>query len=426
MTTLNERERIYRIALLVSISCVLQISESMIPHPVPGLRLGLANMLALVAMVSMGVRAALEVALYRTLISSLLMGTFMSPTFILSFSAALVSTAMMGLFYRFSAASWRYGFSIIGVSIAGALTHNMVQLFLAYLILVKHTGIFVLFPWLAIGAVATGWITGLVAGGVCRRLEGSEATAPQTDAGTGDVEKPEARGYIPGTSPIHRMPAAVKLGALLILATAVLFLSNRWAFAVLFSLLAAGIATARIPFSAVIGRVRKYAFLVVLAVALPILFNTGVRVATTIGGFHVTTEGLSTGLTLGLRILFLIAASSLATMTTSPREMTAGLTKILFPLRRLGGSEERIATVFTLAWASFPEIWAAARSAIRSENFRKEAGVRSMIPLISNVIASLYMEATPDGRLWREAVPQESDALHTDTPTPGRASERRS
>ncbi len=422
MTANTERERIYRIALLASISCVLQISESMIPHPIPGLRLGLANMLALVALVSMGVRAALEVAFYRTLISSLLMGTFMSPTFILSFSAAMVATATMGLFHRLSAARWRYGFSIIGVSIAGALTHNMVQLFLAYLILVKHTGIFVLFPWLAIGAVGTGWITGLVAGGVCRRLERAEATAPETGVRAGDMGGPEARGYLPGSSPIHRLPAAVKLGALLILSAVVLFVSNRWAFAVLFSLLMAGIATARIPFSAVFCRVRKYAFLVVLAVALPILFNSGVHVAASIGGFHVTAEGLATGLTLGLRILFLIAASALVVMTTSPEETTAGLTRILSPLRCVGVSEDRIAAVFTLAWASFPEIWAAARSAIKSENFRKEAGIRTIIPLISNVIAALYLEATPHGRVWRNAVPRESEAVHGETP----ASERRS
>lgn len=423
MTEQTDRERLQRIALLVSISCVLQISESMIPHPVPGLRLGLANMVALVALVTMGTRAAIEVALYRTLISSLLMGTFMSPTFILSFSAALASTATMGLFHRFSVLRRRYGFSIIGISIAGALTHNLVQLFLAYLILVKHTGIFVLFPWLAIGAVGTGWITGLVAGGVCRRLEEPAATAAPSPAGAAETAPLEARGYMAGDSFLHRSPPAVKLGALLILAAAVLFFAGGWGFALLFLMLGACIAAAKIPFSAVFGRVRKYAFLVILAVALPILFNAGVRVLFSIGTFHVTAEGLGTGLTLGLRILFLIAASSLILMTTSPEEMTAGLTRLLSPLRYVGIPEDRIAAVFTLAWASIPHMWDAARTAIRSENFRKEAGLRNMIPLISRVIATLYLEATPSAGKEEGALRRERPGIKGESPAPDRARE---
>ncbi len=162
----KEDRKIYKIALLVSISCVLQISESLIPHPIPGLRLGLANMVTLIALVTLGFRSALEIAIFRTVLSSFIMGTFMSPTFILSFSGAAISTLVMGFFYWLSSFHRRYRLSIIGISIIGALSHNIIQLYLAYLILVKHGGIFVFFPWLCIGAVVTGWITGTVAGSV--------------------------------------------------------------------------------------------------------------------------------------------------------------------------------------------------------------------------------------------------------------------
>jgi heptaprenyl diphosphate synthase len=52
--------KIYQIALLVALACILQISESMIPHPIPGLRLGLANMVTLTTMVLLGFRHALS------------------------------------------------------------------------------------------------------------------------------------------------------------------------------------------------------------------------------------------------------------------------------------------------------------------------------------------------------------------------------
>jgi len=57
----KENTRMYKVALLVSMACVLQISESLIPHPIPGLRLGLANMLTLVALVTLGFRYALQI-----------------------------------------------------------------------------------------------------------------------------------------------------------------------------------------------------------------------------------------------------------------------------------------------------------------------------------------------------------------------------
>ncbi|MGD8227690.1 MAG: Gx transporter family protein, partial [Desulfobacteraceae bacterium] len=146
MMEFKRTNKIYKIALLVSLACVLQISESLIPHPIPGLRLGLANMLTLTALVTLGFRYALEIAILRTLLSSLIMGTFMSPAFILSFSGAVVSTLLMGFSYWLSTLHSRYRLSLIGISIIGAFSHNMVQLYLAYLILVKHGGIFVFLP----------------------------------------------------------------------------------------------------------------------------------------------------------------------------------------------------------------------------------------------------------------------------------------
>ena len=92
-------QKTQRIAVLVAVSCVLQVSESFIPHPIPGLRLGLANIITLVALVNVGFGHALEIAILRTFLSSFIMGTFLSFSFILSISASCVSTIVMGIFY---------------------------------------------------------------------------------------------------------------------------------------------------------------------------------------------------------------------------------------------------------------------------------------------------------------------------------------
>ena len=77
----------------------------------------------------------------------------------------------MGLLLHVSGLRIRHGLSIIGISIAGAFSHNMIQLFLAYLILIKHSGIFIFFPWLSVGALVMGYMVGIVSRGVCRNLE---------------------------------------------------------------------------------------------------------------------------------------------------------------------------------------------------------------------------------------------------------------
>jgi len=92
-----------RSAALVATACVLQVAESFIPHPVPGVRLGLANIVTLVTLAELGFAAALEVALLRTVVASLVLGSFLTPGFLLSFFSAAASTAVMWVLLSVSA-----------------------------------------------------------------------------------------------------------------------------------------------------------------------------------------------------------------------------------------------------------------------------------------------------------------------------------
>jgi uncharacterized membrane protein/energy-coupling factor transporter transmembrane protein EcfT len=358
-------------------------------------------MLTLTALVVLGFGYALEVAVLRTLLSSFIMGTFMSPTFILSFSGAVLSTLVMGFFYWLSGFHKRYRFSIIGISIIGAFSHNMVQLYLAYVLLVKHSGIFVFFPWLSIGAVGTGWVVGVVTGGVCRRLKEipKEGTVEKTEGGT---TTQLLRHYVPGTSLLHRLPAEYKIGAILLLALTVLVFTDSWLYLIILFFLAGMAALSRTPFLFLFSKVRRYSSLVGVSFLLPVFFNSGTHVLSTIP-FRITYEGLSTGTLFASRIIFLILSSSLLIRTTSPEELTRGLAKVLSPLRHLGISEKRTATILSLSWSSLPSLWETARSTIRTANLRKVENLRNLLPLLSNMIATLYLETEPHQRIWESA-----------------------
>ena len=264
---------VYRTASLVAIACVLQIAESLIPHPVPGVRLGLANMITLVTMADLGFAAALEVAVLRTVVSSLVLGSFLTPGFMLSFSSAIVSTVVMGLFWRFSAAFPAWGFSFIGISVASAVAHNATQLYLAYLLMIKHTSIFYFAPWLVISGVLMGWFTGLVAAEVLKNLQKGGArghsTARAASAG------PAVRA---GISYLHRLAPEWKLAGAGLLICFTLAVKS-WLF---FPAAAAGLLALMLStrlrdgdYSLILRKLRGLSMLASFSFLFPALFGRG-------------------------------------------------------------------------------------------------------------------------------------------------------
>jgi len=167
-----ETRRVTNLALLVSIGLVLSIIESAFPPllPIPGAKLGLANIATVIALYLFGPAMALEVTIIRTILGGLLRGSVVG--LFLSFSGGLVSTlVMIALYLLFK----RY-LSVIGVSVAGAVTHNVIQLAAAYL-LIHQAAIFFYLPYLMLIAVPTGLFVGFASRRVTVSLEGLSLAA---------------------------------------------------------------------------------------------------------------------------------------------------------------------------------------------------------------------------------------------------------
>ncbi len=150
--------------LLVALAFVFSLLESLVPLPIgiPGVKLGLANGVVLVAMCLLGNRPALAVSCLRILLAGL---TFGSPTSMLySFAGGLVSFGVMALCRR----SGR--FSITGVSMAGGVSHNLAQLAVAALVLQTPRIVWYL-PVLLVSGMVTGGLLGFVATLLLPRLE---------------------------------------------------------------------------------------------------------------------------------------------------------------------------------------------------------------------------------------------------------------
>ncbi len=161
---MGSTRKLTTIAILVALAIILHLFEALIPipFPIPGVKLGLANIVTLLALVLFDFKTALTIAFMRTVLGSLLSGTLFNIAFFLSFSGAITATCVMALLlYLGKSLNFRSGFSLLGLSVAGAAAHNLGQLAMAAL-LIKHSGIFYYLPIMLLSSIPTGILTGLL------------------------------------------------------------------------------------------------------------------------------------------------------------------------------------------------------------------------------------------------------------------------
>jgi heptaprenyl diphosphate synthase len=158
-TKASPARKIALLGALLALSLALSVVESMlgalVPVPIPGVKLGLANIISMFLLSYFSLPAALVIALLRTLLASLFGGGI--TMFLYSAPGALLSTLVM-----YAALRWVRPLSIVGVSMLGAVTHNVAQVCVAVLTTGEIRLFYYAFILVAVGAVS-GAITGVVA-----------------------------------------------------------------------------------------------------------------------------------------------------------------------------------------------------------------------------------------------------------------------
>lgn len=152
-------------AMFTAASLIVFVIESQIPAPipVPGVKLGLANVVTLIAMVMLGRREAGLILLVRIAMGSMFTGGV--SAFIFSIAGAALAYAVMCLTIR------PFSKNLLWVvSVFGAAAHNFGQLAAAVLI-TKTSALFVYAPVLLASAVVTGLFTGFAATYLVGRLD---------------------------------------------------------------------------------------------------------------------------------------------------------------------------------------------------------------------------------------------------------------
>ncbi len=154
-----------RVATLAGVALILFLFEGLAPRILPWMKLGLGNLATLLVLVTYGFRAALAVALVKLLVGGLVTGTFAGPAFVIGGVAGLLSLTVMASVRRLAAAS----FSVIGLSILGALSHQLAQLGLARVYL-GIAGLSHFLPLFLSWGLVSGGLVGLTVYWVQKRL----------------------------------------------------------------------------------------------------------------------------------------------------------------------------------------------------------------------------------------------------------------
>ncbi|HHX86801.1 MAG TPA: Gx transporter family protein [Firmicutes bacterium] len=171
-TLVRETSRLTRLAVMVALATGIHALEAALPlpMPVPGARLGLANIITLLALSLFGFKSGLLIAVLRVVLGSLLTGSFLGFGFWLSLLGGTVSCLIMAAAVR---QVKRGIMTLISASVLGAVTHNLAQLFVASLIVKNFTLFQGYFPLSVLLALPTGLFTGAAAHyleGIIRRF----------------------------------------------------------------------------------------------------------------------------------------------------------------------------------------------------------------------------------------------------------------
>lgn len=158
------RTRVAYFGVFTALALIFSYVESLIPinFGIPGIKLGLANLIIIIALYKMSVKEAYILSVVRVVLAGFIFGNLFS--IIYSLAGGLLSLTVMMLLKKSDK------FSLLGISMMGGVFHNVGQLVVAILVLESLNIVYYL-PVLLISGLITGFVIGIVAGEMLKRLQ---------------------------------------------------------------------------------------------------------------------------------------------------------------------------------------------------------------------------------------------------------------
>ena len=157
-------KKVAMLGLTIALAMIMSYIEVLVPlsFAVPGIKMGLANIVIIFTLYKLGTKEAILVSLIRVILVSLLFSNVMAMAY--SIAGAVLSLGIMWILKKTDK------FSVVGVSVAGGVMHNVGQILMAVILLgTKQIALYL--PVLIVTGTATGVVIGIVASLVLKRFE---------------------------------------------------------------------------------------------------------------------------------------------------------------------------------------------------------------------------------------------------------------
>ncbi len=157
------RSRVAYFGVFTALALIFSYVESLIPinFGIPGVKLGLANLITVIALYKMRLPEVYLISVVRVVLSGFIFGNLFSILY--SLAGGLLSVTVMALLKRTNL------FSVMGVSMAGGVAHNIGQLIVAAFVVETFSIVYYL-PVLLIAGLLTGLLIGLISQEMLKRL----------------------------------------------------------------------------------------------------------------------------------------------------------------------------------------------------------------------------------------------------------------
>lgn len=207
--------------------------------------------------------------------------------------------------------------------------------------------------------------------------------------------------YYPAQSPIHRLDPRVKIVCTLIFLVSLFVQNSVLGYALAFVFLACMIHVSKVPAKFIGKGLKPIVILLLFTVAMNLFLTRGGAVLFHWGIITITETGLRTSVFMAVRLVLLVAGSSLMTFTTTPNGLTDGLEKLLHPLNRIHVPVHEISMMMSIALRFIPILLEETDKIMKAQIARGadfESGniiqrAKAMIPILVPLFVSAFRRA---------------------------------
>ena len=207
--------------------------------------------------------------------------------------------------------------------------------------------------------------------------------------------------YYPAKSKLHSLDPRVKIMGTLMYLISLFCIGNIWGYVVATFFLAYIISVSKVPFRFIVKGLKPVIFLLMITVVFNLFLTKTGKVIFEFWILEITDDGIRTAGFMAIRLIYLILGSSIMTFTTTPNNLTDGIERLLWPLRKIRMPVHEIAMMMSIALRFIPILLEEADKIMKAQTARGadlESGnilqrAKALIPILVPLFVSAFRRA---------------------------------